>query len=111
VVGDGLRFTTYSEEACIAPAVPVLRTLDDFRRTGDAVTRLEALLNPGVNIALQGVCKKATPNPFAAMSPRKVPHCLPLHAPHDTRTRRCTEVNSAFHPQLPRRSTTFSVVT
>ncbi len=56
VVEDGLRFTSYSDEASLSPGVPIMRTLDDFIKTGDAIIRIEAMLNPGINVALDALC-------------------------------------------------------
>ena len=73
VVEDGLRFTSYTDEASLAPGVPIMRTLDDVIKTGDTIVRIEALLNPGINVALDGVCMPACkPRTYQPPSPQKV---------------------------------------
>ena len=73
VVEDGLRFTSFTDEASLAPGVPIMRTLDDVMKTGDTIVRVEAMLNPGINVALAGVCAPTcTPKPYKLVTPRQV---------------------------------------
>jgi aspartokinase/homoserine dehydrogenase 1 len=73
VVEDGLRFTSYTDEACIAPGVPVMRTLEDVLKTGDAIVRIEAMLNPGINVAIDRVCApNSKPRTYQPPTPGKV---------------------------------------
>lgn len=73
VVEDGLRFTSYTDEACIAPGVPVMRTLDDVLKTGDSIVRIEAMLNPGINVAIDRVCApNSKPRTYQPPTPSKV---------------------------------------
>ena len=73
VVEDGLRFTSFTDEACIAPGVPVMRTLDDVLKTGDAIVRIEAMLNPDINVAIDRVCApNSKPRTYQPPTPSKV---------------------------------------